>query len=332
MKVSVIGATGYTGVELVKLLAKHKHIQLVALTSETYAGKKISEVFSILSNICDIVLTQNDIEHHAENADIFFLCLPHKTAMEIAKTLYNKGKIVIDLSADFRMSDYELYEKVYDVSHTAKELLQYAVYGNAELYADKIAKTRLVAVPGCYPTSVITPMYPLIEAGMVDVSYIVADSKSGVSGAGRKASLATSYCETNEDFKAYGVLSHRHNDEMNDILGKVDSNVDVVFTPHLLPINRGIESTIYFKSDKSADELFDVIANKYKHNKLVRMRKNIPAIKDVANQPFIDIAVYKKGNQAIILSVIDNLLKGASSQAVQCMNIIMGLEDSEGLI
>ncbi len=332
MKVSIIGATGYTGFELVKLLANHKHIELVALTSESYAGKKISEVYPALSGVCDIVLTPNDIEKQAENADLFFLCLPHKTAMGIAKVLYDKGKTVLDLSADFRMQDVDLYEKVYGVEHTAKDIVPNAVYGHAELFAEKIAGTRLVAVPGCYPTSVITPLYPLMEAGVIDASYIVADCKSGISGAGRKASLANSYCECNESFKAYSVLSHRHNDEMNYILGDVDENVDVVFTPHLLPLTRGIESTIYFKSEKSAEELYDIIEKKYANNKLVRMRKEVPTIGDVAGSPFIDIAVFKRGNQAVILSVIDNLLKGASSQAVQCMNLIMGLDDHEGLI
>lgn len=332
MKVSVIGATGYTGVELVKLLSRHKYFEIASLTSESYAGQPFSAVYPALTGVCDKILSENDIENEAEKADAFFLCLPHKTAMETAKILYNKGKRVADLSADFRVSDALLYEKIYQTEHIAKELLSKAVYGQPELFGDKIKSARLIAVPGCYPTSVIVPLYPLIERGLVDTSFIIADSKSGVSGAGRKPSMTNSFCETNEDFKPYGIFTHRHNAEIDFILSKANGNIKVTFTPHLLPINRGILSTIYFKTSATAEEIKSVWHEKYNGRRLVRIKDDTPAIKNVAGTSFIDIAVFKDGDRAIVVSAIDNLLKGASGQALQCMNIAAGFNEEEGLI
>lgn len=331
-KVSVIGATGYTGFELVKLLAHHSHFQIASLTSESYAGQKISEVYPALENVCDMVLSDNDMEKEGDKADAFFLCLPHKTAMEAAKILYNKGKVVVDLSADFRVSDVDIYEKVYQTTHIAKELLEKAVYGQPELFGEKIKNSRLVAAPGCYPTSIITPLYPLIEEGVIDTDFIVADSKSGVSGAGRKPSMTNAFCETNEDFKPYGIFTHRHNSEIDFILSKAKHGINITFTPHLLPINRGILSTIYVKTTASAEDIKAIWEKRYGGHKLVRIKNEIPAIKNISGTSFIDMAVFKKGDKAIIVSVMDNLLKGASGQALQCLNIIAGLAETEGLI
>ncbi len=333
MRAGIIGATGYTGVELVKIIIRHSYLDLTVITSESYAGKQFSEIYPLMQGVCDMVLDANDIEMVAQKADVFFLCLPHKAAMETAKTLYEKGKIVIDLSADFRIKDKNIYEEVYGTTHTASHLLEKAVYGQAEIYTKEIQKTSLIACAGCYPTSIITPLYPLLESGLIDDNaFIIADSKSGVSGAGRKPSLTNIFCEANEDLKPYGIFSHRHNSEIDFILSEAHNNTHVIFTPHLLPINRGILSTIYFKTKASQSELERTIKDKYNGRYFVRIKNTAPAIRYVANTNFIDIAVYKKDETAIIVSCIDNLLKGASGQAVQCFNIMQNIEETTGLI
>ena len=334
MNVSIIGSTGYTGVELIKLLVRHKYFKISSLTSESFAGEKISSIYPSLSGLCDKVLKNNNIEERAEEADAFFLCLPHKTAMEAAKVLYNKGKIVIDLSADFRMSCRELYEKTYSVTHTAPELLKVALYGQPELFGNDLKGARLVAAPGCYPTSIIVPVYPLLKEGLIDSSFIIADSKSGVSGAGRKPTMTNIFCEANEDFKPYGIFSHRHNKEIDHILSRAGSEIKAVFTPHLLPINRGILSTIYLKSTSSISDIESCWEKYYNNRPLVRIRKGgtIPAIKNVSGTSFIDMAAFKDEDRLIVVSAIDNLLKGASGQALQCLNIIAGINETEGLI
>lgn len=334
MKVSVIGATGYTGFELVKMLSRHKDIELSSITSESFGGIKISDIYPGLSNICDMVLKDNDIDERIKDADVFFLCLPHKASMDVAKKLYDKGKIVIDLSADFRINDQDLYEKTYATRHTAAEYLRVAVYGQPELFGTFLKGSRLIAVPGCYPTSIIMPLYPLIKEGLIDTDSIIADSKSGVSGAGKKPTTTNSFCEVNEDFKPYGIFSHRHNVEIDYILSKAKDNTNIVFTPHLLPINRGILSTIYVKSDYPLNDIESCWEKYYKDKPLVRIRKGgaIPNIKDVANTPFIDMAVFRKDKNLIIVSAIDNLLKGASAQALQCLNVMAGYDELEGLL
>ena len=334
MKVSVIGATGYTGFELVKLLTRHPHLEIAALTSESYAGQKISDIYPALAGICDVVLKDNDLEARSSDADAFFLCLPHKTAMEAVKVLYNNNRIVIDLSADFRMSDRELYEKTYSAKHIAPELLKEAVYGLPELFGDKLRGARLAAAPGCYPTSVIMPVYPLLKDGLADKGQIIADSKSGVSGAGRKPTLNNSFCETFGDFKPYGIFSHRHNVEIDHILSRAAGKTEAIFTPHLLPVHRGILSTIYLKSTNSLSEIEACWERYYGNSRLVRIKKGgeVPMIKSVAGTSFIDIAAFKRGGDLIIVSAIDNLLKGASGQALQCLNIMAGFNETEGLI
>ncbi|MDE7169603.1 MAG: N-acetyl-gamma-glutamyl-phosphate reductase [Mucispirillum sp.] len=332
MRAGIIGATGYTGFELVKAVTRHKFFNLTLITSESYAGKKISEVYPALKGICDMTLSDNDMESASEKADMFFLCLPHKASMKTAEYLYGKGKIVLDLSADFRINDKALYESVYGTEHTAPALLEKAVYGHAEIFTQAIKKTNLVAVPGCYPTSIITPLYPLIENALIDTSFIIADSKSGVSGAGRKPSMTNSFCEVNEDFKPYGIFTHRHNAEIDHILSRAKEPCHAVFTPHLLPVNRGILSTIYTKSSSDIELIKKTLASYYKDRRLVRLHEDAPCLKWTVNTSFIDIAAYKRDDNLIIVSVIDNLLKGASGQALQCANIIAGHNETEGLL
>lgn len=333
MKAAVIGATGYTGVELVKIILKHEHLELSAITSESYAGKKFSEIYPSMYGMSDMVLEENNIETISQKADVFFLCLPHKAAMETASILYKKGKIVIDLSADFRIKDKSLYEATYNTKHTESDLLEKAVYGQAEIFTEQIKKTSLIAGAGCYPTSIITPLYPLLENNIIDDNqFIIADSKSGVSGAGRKPTLTNIFCEANEDLKPYGIFSHRHNAEIDYILSQAKNNTHVIFTPHLLPVNRGILSTIYIKTNKDKKEIENAIKSKYRSRFFVRVREDIPAIRYVAHTNFIDIAVFKKDDTAIIVTAIDNLLKGASAQAVQCYNIMQNIDEKTGLI
>ncbi len=335
MKAGIIGATGYTGFELVKILAKHKNVEISALTSDTYKGKKFSDIYPSLKSIVDTVLFDNNFELVAENCDVVFLCLPHAASQKAAAFFHSKDKTVIDLSADFRIKDKTLYENTYKIKHEYPDLLSQSVYGLPEIFEKDIKKAKIIANPGCYPTSVIMPLYPLLKENLIQKEHIIADSKSGVSGAGKKPSEKTHYCETNEDFKPYGIFSHRHNPEINHVLGeKLNENIDVLFTPHLLPVNRGIESTIYAQTNHSENILKDCLTEFYKDCPFVRIYDNsdIPALKNVRNTNFIDINIFQKGNQAVIVSCIDNLIKGASGQAVQNMNLIYGFEETDGLI
>lgn len=333
MKIAIIGATGYTGFELIKIAIKHPHLELKYLTSDSSAGKKISDIYPYLKHICDLTLIPNDFERVADAVDAVFLCLPHGASMEAAKFFEEKGKIVIDLSADFRISDPDLYQSTYKEIHKAPELLKKFVYGIPELFENEIKQTKLIANPGCYPTSIIIPLYPLIKNNLIDTDYLIADSKSGVSGAGKTPTEKTHYCEVNEDFKPYGIFSHRHNPEIDYILSKSKKNTHVVFTPHLLPINRGILSTIYTRSTISREALLDCLRGTYKDKRFVRIyEKDIPSIKNVANTNFIDIAIFKNNDDVIIVSAIDNLIKGASGQAVQNLNIVAGFNETDGLL
>lgn len=334
MNISILGATGYTGFELLKLILNHSKFNLTAITSESQVDKTIGEIYPSIQGRTNLKLIETDPDYLADISDAIFCCLPHSMSMDTVAKLYSKGKIVIDLSADFRIDNPSLYESTYGVKHTAPDLLNIATYGIPELFRDNIARSKLIASPGCYPTSIIIPLYPLIKESAIDTDLLIADSKSGLSGAGRKASLATLFCEVNESSKPYGIFSHRHNVEIDHILSKIGTDISLTFTPHLIPITRGLLSTIYTKSNYSLDELYAILMKYYKNDRLVRIKTDgsIPDIKNVYNTPFIDIAVFKKGNNVIIVSVIDNLLKGASAQSLQSLNIIAGLDEYEGLL
>lgn len=334
MKVSVIGATGYTGYELIKILVRHPRFVIDKLVSETYEGKAFSEVYPVFKNLCDTVIIGRDYDSVAETSVAVFLCLPHAAAQQAAHFFHSKGLMVVDLSADFRIKDKELYEKVYKTEHVFPELLAQAVYGMPEIYTEELKKATMVANPGCYPTTVIMPLYPIIKAGLIDHTYIIADSKSGVSGAGRKAELSLSYCEVNEDFRAYNIFGHRHNPEMNHILERTGKKADVLFTAHLLPVNKGIETTLYARTDRSAGEIASCMKKFYKDRKFVRIYDDghIPSLKDVVDTNFIDISVFEKDGKLIIVSCIDNLIKGSSGVAVQNLNLMCGFDETAGII
>jgi N-acetyl-gamma-glutamyl-phosphate reductase len=334
VKIGIIGATGFTGFELVNILAKHPVFEIAALTSTSQAGVPYSSIYGRLRDIADMQIMGDDYDKCASMTDAVFLCLPHTASQEAAAFFLSKGKKVVDLSADFRLGSRELYESVYKVPHTKPELFEQAVYGIPEIFGEQLKTTKLCATPGCYPTSVIMPLYPLIIEELIDTGFIIADSKSGVSGAGKTPSEKTHFCSVYDNFQAYGVLSHRHNPEMNYILSKTGTQVDIVFTPHLAPINKGIESTIYAKTSATAEKITDCLKTFYKGRKFVRILDigTPAATANVRDTNFIDISVFKKGDKLVITSAVDNLVKGASGAAVQCMNVMAGIDEASGLV
>ncbi len=338
IKISIIGASGYTGVELMRLLSDHNEAELVCVTSRQYAGKKVTSVFPSLIGFYDLEFVEPNIELISNNSEVVFTCVPHQTAMDVVPTLLKKGLKVIDLSADFRISDKDVYEKWYQ-SHTSPDLLKDAVYGLVEIYRDKIKTARLVANPGCYPTSTILPLYPLLKEGLIDEHSIIVDSKSGTSGAGRSLSHAILFCEVNEAFKAYKIAEHRHTPEIEQELSKAcGKNVLINFTPHLVPMSRGILTTIYanVKNNVSEDELRQALSNFYNNSYFVKIlpKGQFPNVLNVRGTNFCHIGLKKdvRTNRVIIISAIDNLCKGASGQAIQNMNLMAGLDEKVGLM
>ncbi|MDK2887769.1 MAG: N-acetyl-gamma-glutamyl-phosphate reductase [Thermoanaerobacter sp.] len=338
VKASVIGATGYAGAELVRLLNAHPQVELVGLTTQSYAGKAFWEVYPHLYGYVDLVCEEQDLPALVERSDVIFTALPHGHAMAVAREVVGRGKALVDLGADFRLHDPAVYQEWYKVEHTAAELLPQAVYGLPEIHREKIRSARLVANPGCYPTSVILALAPLLKEGLIDTGSIIIDSKSGVSGAGRGLSLNTHYCEVNESIKAYGVAAHRHTPEIEQELSALaGKKVLVSFTPHLTPMIRGILSTIYARlaGQKSTEEILALYREFYRQEKFVRVLPAgmLPATKMVAGSNHCDIGlvVDRRTGRVVIISAIDNLIKGAAGQAVQNMNIMFGLAEDTGL-
>lgn len=337
IRAGVVGATGYAGAELVRLLVGHPEVRLTMVTSRQYAGKPLPDIFPALKGRADLVCAAYDGKRLAEAADVVFMALPHKLPMDFVPYLIEHGRRVVDLSADFRFSNVSAYEAAYQ-PHAAGHLLRESVYGLCEVFEDQIRKAKLIGNPGCYPTSVILPLYPLIQSGIVDPDGMIADSKSGVSGAGRSLSQTSHYCEVTESFKAYKVSGHRHQPEMNEILSMAaGAPVDITFVPHLLPMSRGMASTIYanLKKTVSHQDVHDCLAAFYANRPFIRITDNgrPPDTAHVRGTNLCDIGfVLEKGkNRVILMSVIDNLVKGAAGQAVQNMNLMMGLDESVGL-
>jgi len=334
--VAICGASGYTGVELLRLLIGHPHVEIKAVTSEKSAGKRLNSIFPHLTGLTDLVLEPLEKERLKDRADIFFLCLPHGTSQEVGAYFLENGKKVIDLSADFRLKDPSTYEEWYKTPHRFKEALKKAIYGLPELYRDEIKKASLIANPGCYPTGAILGLYPALKNKLIKEDSIFIDSKSGVSGAGRKAEVNYSFCEINESFRAYGVTTHRHTPEIEQVLSDISGKpINVNFTPHLIPIDRGILSTIYggLKREIKEDELYSIYRETYRNEPFIRVIDEVPDLKYVKGTNFCDIAlrVNKRTGTLIIITAIDNLMKGASGQAIQNMNIMLGLNETIGL-
>jgi N-acetyl-gamma-glutamyl-phosphate reductase len=350
IKVSIIGATGYAGKELVKILMNHQKVELIHLVSSSYAGKNIAEIFNEFLNKLDKKLINLDLNVVSQDSDLVFTALPHTVSMEVVPELLKKGVKVVDLSADYRLKDSAVYQEWYKKEHNqvSKELLNNAVYGLPEIYSDKIKGSSLVANPGCYPTSVILGVAPLLKYHFVEPQGIIIDSKSGTTGAGRKLSLGLHFAECNENFKAYKIVKHNHLPEVEQELSSIyfdgddcrqqGKEIKVCFTPHLLPINRGIFSTCYLtlKESKEEEEVFEIYQKYYQKAPFVRIFEppNLPEIKFVAGTNYCDIgfSIDKRVNKIKIISVIDNLLKGAAGQAVQNMNIMSGFPETCGLV
>ena len=336
LKVGVIGATGYTGEEMVKILSGHKKVNVTHLSAVIEKEEPISNIFPSLEGRIDKICKKPNTDEAAKEADLLFLALPHRVSMGLAPKLLKSGKRVIDLSADYRL-DPAAYKIWYGTEHKDKEFLPRAVYGLPEIYYSAIKSAKLVANPGCYPTSVILAIAPIVSAIEIDRASIIADSKSGVTGAGRKADIALSFGEVNENLKAYKVNEHQHKPEINKILSQIaGKEIDVIFTPHLIPMNRGILSTVYLPLKKKMDtkEAVELYKGFYKGKPFVRIygEGKFPQIRDVVATNYCDIGIKITGTMAIVVSCIDNLKKGAAGQAVQNMNIMCGFEETEGLI
>ncbi|MCD4722819.1 MAG: N-acetyl-gamma-glutamyl-phosphate reductase [Desulfobacula sp.] len=337
INVGIAGASGYTGVELVKLISNHPKAKLCAVTSNSYKGKSLTDIFPSMRGFDNLICEDLDIKSLSQRIDIIFLALPHKVSMEHVPTLLEHKIKVIDLSADYRFADAKAYESAYQ-THTSKHLLQKSVYGLSEIYRDRIKASNLVGNPGCYPTSILLPLLPLLKEGLVRPDDIISDSKSGVSGAGRSLSPSTHFCEANESFNAYKVGNHRHTPEINEILSiHSQQEISITFVPHLLPLTRGMLSTIYVRATNgtSENDIRKTYQSYYGDEPFVRIldKDTYPAISHVKGTNCCDIGFYfnQKTKQIIIVSVIDNLLKGAAGQAVQNMNILFGLTDETGL-
>ena len=341
MKAAIIGASGYSGEELVRLLSRHPNVHLAAVTSRSLAGQKVANVMPALRHtVGELEFSNSDPVELAsrEDLDVFFLALPHGVASEYAEPLYKAGKTVIDLSADFRLNSTSVYENYYGQPHPAPELLKAAPYVIPELAEDSWKDARLIACPGCYPTSVQLPLVPLLKAGLVKPGGIVINSYSGVSGAGRKVAEDFIYCERNESMKAYGLPKHRHLCEIEEQLEKAAfADCIVQFNPHLAPMSRGISTTIVAKSNKtSVESVYSTWEKAYAGKPFVSILPSgtCPDTNHVTGSNRADIsAVYDpRTDNFVITSVIDNLLKGASGQAVQILNLKSGFEETAGLI
>ncbi|MDH3975822.1 MAG: N-acetyl-gamma-glutamyl-phosphate reductase [Deltaproteobacteria bacterium] len=337
IKAAVIGATGYTGLELVRILLTHPHVELTVLTSRSQVGTPYSELFPLFKGMTSLKVEEFDAKKIAGNAHVAFTALPHGYSMESVANLVEEGIKVVDLSADFRFSNLSVYKDWY-AEHQFPNLAGEAVYGLPELNREKIRTGRLIGNPGCYPTSVILALAPFINENILDKKSIVVNSASGVSGAGRSASLGNIFCEANESYKAYKVGGHRHLPEIEEILGSLcGEDIPITFTPHLLPMNRGILSTITasLTKDASTGELIHFVAEHYRNEPFVRVcsEGKYPDTAMVRGSNYCDIGlkVDERTGRLIIVSAIDNLVKGASGQAIQNMNIICGLNEDEGL-
>ena len=340
-RVAVVGASGYAGEELVRLLLAHPDAELTAVTSRQNLGKKLSQVFPRFARVATadtISFSDLDSANIARHTDIVFLALPHGVSAEFAKPLLDRGARVIDLSADFRLRSADLYREFYGKVHIAPELLANATYGLPELYRDQIRGASLVACPGCYPTSILIPLLPLTRQKLIEAGSICVTSLSGVTGAGRKVEAGYLFAECNESIRPYGVPKHRHLSEIEQELSLVGGEpIAIQFIPHLVPANRGIITTIYANvRSEGTDRIGSVMENFFRDEPFVRLLtgEQLPDTKNVVGTNFIDIAwrFDPRTKRIILMSAIDNLVKGTSGQAVQCMNLMREFPETAGLL
>jgi N-acetyl-gamma-glutamyl-phosphate reductase len=340
--VAIVGASGYAGEDLVRLLLAHPGADLVAVTSRQYAGQTLAQIFPKFSHFAkakSLRFTEPNAELLAKDAEVVFLALPHGVAAEFAVPLLQLGCKVIDLSADFRVKNPDVYKEYYVHEHPAPELLGKAVYGLPEAYRKDIAGASLIACPGCYPTSILLPVLPLLRAGLIDPNEIICDAMSGVSGAGRKVELDYLFAECNESVRPYGVPKHRHLSEIEQELSiAAGRRVTIQFTPHLIPVNRGILTTIYLKPLGEIAGVNEAVTNCYRaaygEEPFIRIvEKGLPDTKNVVGTNFLELAwrVDARTRRLIVMSAEDNIVKGTAGQAIQCFNIMSGLPETTGL-
>lgn len=336
-KVAIVGASGYTGSELARILINHSQVSIVAITSESHSGKKFSDLHPQFQNILELTLIKAD-DVEGLQPDIIFLALPHGVSMGFVKRWHASAAKIIDLSGDFRLRSREVYQDWYKMEHTFPEGIEDAVYGLPELHEERIANAKLVANPGCYPTASILALAPLFATGSVQPGSVVIDAKSGTTGAGIKHGPTTHFSNVNDNFKAYSISSHRHTIEIEEQFEGLNAHeVQVQFTPHLLPVDRGILATAYAQATEGIDidqeRLRAIFEAFYKDRPFVRIRKEPPGLKDVRGSNYCDIFPFwdSRTRRVIVVSVIDNLVKGASGQAVQNMNLMLGLDQTIGL-
>ena len=340
LKLGIIGATGYVGAEIVRLLALRDDIRITTVVSNSFVGKPFSAVYPSLRGIYDNICDELDIEALSEKADFFITALPHGVSTSVIPSLLAKGKRVIDHSGDFRFRDVKIYEKWYKVTHGAPDFISKAVYGLPEIYRNEIKTASLVADPGCYPTCSVLGIAPALKSGIVSHQDIIISAASGVSGAGRKSDLPYAFCETDENFKAYGIANHRHTPEIEQELSLLCGKpVLVSFTPHLAPLKRGMLATSYLgliDGKLSPDDIHSLYVDHYRNEPFVRILPvgQLPETKYVAGSNYIDIGITvdTRLKKLIVVSALDNLGKGSASQAIQALNIMAGFDETKGLL
>lgn len=337
IKAGIVGATGYAGQQLYYILNNHNDVEVKYISAHSSVGVCISELYGNYSNIIhEKCIGMEEAIERLDEIDVVFLALPHGTAFELVEKAYNKGVKVIDLGADYRIDDASVYEDWYNVKHKNPELIKESVYGLCEINREKIKDAKIIANPGCYTTASILAMYPLVKHGIVDEKKIVIDAASGTSGAGRSAKMDNLFCEVNENYKAYGVTNHRHTPEIEQELSKAgNSEVLISFTPHLVPMNRGILATCYgfLKKDVTDEMIKEIYEKEYGNEKFIRLLEAMPQTRWTRGTNLCDISfkIDKRTGRIVVISAIDNLVKGAAGQAVQNMNIIFGLNEGEGI-
>jgi len=335
VRIAILGASGYSALELIRILLRHPQAQITALTTRKTEYRHVGEVHPSLAGRLDLRLENHSLGQLAERADCIFCCLPHGASAAAVAELLSYGKKVIDLSADYRLNDPATYKKWYGIEHPDAGRMADTVYGLPELYREQIKSAQLVANPGCYPTSAILALAPLLRAGVISADGIIVDSKSGVSGAGREAKPHLHFPECNESVSAYGVGTHRHMPEIDQVLSDVSgTQIEVVFTPHLIPMDRGILTTCYAqaKGDHDDESLLAIMRKSYAEEPFVRVGPALPGTRHVAGTNFCDITVRRVRGRIVVISAIDNLIKGASGAAVQNFNLMHGFEETVALL
>lgn len=339
LRIGIIGATGYAGEELIKLLIKHPEARIASLTAKVDRTEDIVKLFPYLSGKISMECKNLDIEEVKDKCDLIFLALPHRVSMEVAPKFLEANKRIVDLSADYRLKDASLYEKWYQIKHRSPQYINEAIYGLPELYRKAIKKARIVANPGCYPTGIILSLAPLLKTNLIYTDWIITDSKSGVTGAGRWTPTAQEFNQGSRNLKAYKINQHQHIPEIEQELSKIaKKKIKIIFVPHVVPMERGILNTIYVRlkaTNSTAKELLKIYSNFYKDEPFVEISEEdkFPEIRDVQNTNVcrIGLRLDEERNLAVIISCLDNLLKGASGQAVQNMNIMCGFQETLGL-